>query len=166
MEKNLKQEEAVKKFRDLVKEINVCMFITNHPTDESHTRPMATIDVEENGTLWFFTDIRSIKVEEVSQEKQVHLTYAHPGRSSYMDVTGITRIVTEREQIREKWKPLVKAWFPEGPEDKNLALMSVVPTEVYYWEAESGRMVEFFKMAASVVTGKRLAEGTEGSLKI
>jgi hypothetical protein len=42
----------------------------------------------------------------------------------------------------------------------------VQPYEAYYWEAESGKMVEFFKMAASIVTGKRLAEGTEGSLNI
>ena len=58
MEKNLSNEDALKKFQKLINEINVCMFITNKK-EQSHTRPMATIEVEQNGTLWFFTDIRS-----------------------------------------------------------------------------------------------------------
>jgi general stress protein 26 len=127
---------------------------------------MATIEVEENGSLWFFTDIRSIKVDEVTREREVHLTYAHPGRSSYLDVTGTARIVTDRSMVKEKWSPVVKAWFPDGPDDTHLALLCVQPTEVYYWEAETGKMVQFLKMAASVVTGKKLAEGAEGKLNV
>ncbi len=81
MEKNLSNEEALKKFKKLVNDINVCMFITNNH-ENNHTRPMYTTEVEENGTLWFFTDIRSIKVEEVSKDNTVHLVYAHPGKES------------------------------------------------------------------------------------
>src|SRR4051812_33745384 len=111
MEKNLQNEEALKKFRKLVRDINVCMFITNNNKD--HTRPMATIEVEENGTLWFYTDTRSIKVEEVSREHKVHLVYAHPGKESYLDVWGDATVVREKQQIKDKWLPIVKAWFPE-----------------------------------------------------
>lgn len=165
MEKNLQNEEALGKFRKLVEEIRICMFITDN-NDENHTRPMATIEVEENGTLWFFTDIRSIKVEEVAMTKQVHLTYAHPGKDSYLDVRGRGSIVTDRQTIKDKWKPLVKAWFPNGPEDPNLALLKIEPQKTYYWDSETGKMVEFLKMAASIVTGKRLAEGAEGKLEL
>ena len=170
MEKNLEQSEALKKFRKLVNEINICMFITNNVSTSSHefdhTRPMATIDIEENGTLWFYTDIRSIKVEEVSKEKSVHLIYAHPGKDSYLDVWGQAVVVTDKAKIKEKWSPMVKAWFPGGVEDPNLALLQVNPTNLYYWDSETGKMVEFLKMAASVITGKRLAEGAEGKLKV
>jgi general stress protein 26 len=79
MEKNLQNQEALQKFKKLINDINVCMFITNNH-EKDHTRPMATIEVEDNGTLWFFTDIRSIKVEEVSMENKVHMVYAHPGK--------------------------------------------------------------------------------------
>ena len=59
-----------------------------------------------------------------------------------------------------------KGFFPDGVTESNLALLKVQPRETYYWEAESGKMVQFFKMAASIVTGKRLAEGAKGSLNI
>lgn len=166
MEKNLNSKEALDKFKKLVEEINICMFITNTAGENEHTRPMATIEVEENGTLWFFTDVRSIKVEEVNKQKEVHLVYAHPGKESYLDVWGSAAIVTDRQQIVDKWSPIVKAWFPDGVADPNLGLLKVQPTEVYYWESETGKMVQFLKMAASVVVGERLADGAEGSLNL
>ncbi|MGZ3840417.1 MAG: pyridoxamine 5'-phosphate oxidase family protein [Flavisolibacter sp.] len=165
MEKHLENEEAAKKFRKLVTDINVCMFITNN-SEDNHTRPMATIEVEADGNLWFFTDVRSIKVEEVAKENSVHLVYAHPGKESYLDLWGKAEIITDKTTIKEKWKPIVKAWFPNGAEDPNLALLKVRPSKVYYWDAETGKMVAFLKIAAAVVTGKKLAEGAEGKLSL
>jgi general stress protein 26 len=166
MEKNLQNEEALKKFRKLVSDINVCMFITNNQEHHDHTRPMSTIETDEEGTLWFFTDLRSIKVEEVSKEKTVHLVYAHPGKESYLDVWGSATVNTDKNAIKDKGSPIVKAWFPDGVDDPNLALLRVVPREVYYWDAETGKMVQFLKIAAAVVTGKRLANGAEGKISV
>lgn len=166
MEKNLQNEEALKKFRKLVDDIKVCMFITNNETEHEHTRPMHTIEVENDGTLWFFTDIRSIKVEEVATDRQVHLTYAHPGKDSYLDVRGTASVVTDRQVIKDKWSPVVKAWFPKGSDDPNAALLRVNPMRTYYWDAETGKMIQFIKMAAAAVTGKTIADSAEGKLTL
>jgi general stress protein 26 len=168
MEKNLQSNEALEKFKKLVNEVNICMFITNNNTDEhSHTRPMATIEVEDNGTLWFYTDVRSIKVEEVEKEQEVHLTYAHPGKESYLDVWGTATVVTDRQQIKDKWSPVVKAYFPNGADDPNIALLKVSPNNCYYWEAESGKMVQFFKMAVAAATGNpKVAQSATGKLSL
>lgn len=166
MEKNLSNEEAIKKFKKLVNEINVCMFITNKQ-EADHTRPMATVEVEENGTLWFFTDIRSIKVEEINSNHTVHLVYAHPGKESYLDVWAEASVVTDMQSKKDKWTPFVKAWFPDGVDDPNLALLKVQPQDVYYWDAEAGRMVSFLKIIAGVITGKpALSSDAQGSLKV
>jgi general stress protein 26 len=168
MEKNLQSEEALKKFKKLVEEVRVCMFITNNETEhDEHTRPMSVVDVEDNGTLWFYTDVRSIKVEEVETDRKVHLTFAHPGKESYLDVRGTGSIVTDRALIKQKWSPVVKAYFPNGADDPNVALMRVQPYSVYYWEAETGKMVQFLKMAISAVTGNtKIAQSAEGKLSL
>jgi len=166
MEKNLQDKEALAKFKKLAEEVRVCMFITNTRQEHEHTRPMATIEVEDDGTLWFFTDIRSVKVEEVSTEREVHLTYAHPGKESFMDVWGTASIVTDKQQIKDKWSAFVKAWFPNGVDDPNIALLKIKPTEVYYWDSESGKMVEWIKIAVAAITGKQIAEGAEGKLTL
>jgi len=166
MEKNLSDKEALAKFKKLVNDINVCMFITNSKKHD-HTRPMATIEVEDDGTLWFFTDIRSIKVEEVSAQHTAHLVYAHPGKESYLDVWGKASVVNDKQTLEDKWSPVVKAWFPKGVDDPNLALLKLVPREVYYWDAEAGRMVSFIKIIAGAITGKpAFSKDAQGSLKV
>jgi general stress protein 26 len=167
MEKNLQSQEALEKLKKLVNDVNICMFITANRDDaETHTRPMATVDVDDDGTLWFYTDIRSIKVDEVAADQDVHLVYSHPGKDSYLDVWGTASVVTDRQKIKEKWTPMVKVYFAGGAEDPNLALLKVKPQDCYYWDNETGKMVYFLKAAASVVTGKRLAEGAEGKLQL
>ncbi|HTM91607.1 MAG TPA: pyridoxamine 5'-phosphate oxidase family protein [Flavisolibacter sp.] len=166
MEKNLSNEEALKKFKKLVNEINVCMFITNNQ-DGDHTRPMATVEVEENGTLWFFTDIRSVKVEEISMNRSAHLVYAHPGKESYLDVWGEASVITDKQTKKDKWTPVIKAWFPNGVDDPNLALLKVQPQNVYYWDAEAGKMVSFLKIIAGAITAQpALSSDAQGSLKV
>ena len=165
MEKNLQDKEALEKFKKLAKEINVCMFITNNE-HEDHTRPMATIDVDDDGTLWFFTDVRSIKVEEVNTNHKAHLVYAHPGKESYLDVWGNATTTKDKQTIQNKWSPIAKAWFPNGADDPNLALLQIKPTSVYYWDAEAGKMISFLKIAASAITGTHLSEGAEGKLSV
>lgn len=167
MEKNLQNEQALEKFRTLVNDVNICMFITNNRDDaETHTRPMATVDVEDDGTLWFYTDIRSIKVEEVATDHDVHLVYSHPGKDSYLDVWGTASVVKDKEKIKEKWSPMAKVYFSDGVDDPNIALLKVTPQDCYYWDNETGKMLYFLKAAASIVTGKQLAKGAEGNLEL
>ena len=165
MEKHLQNEEARKKFKELVEEIKVCMFITATQSDHEHTRPMYAVDVDREGSVWFFTDIRSIKVEEVTVERDVHLVFSHPGKESYMDVWGKASVNTDRALIKEKWNPMIKAWFPGGSDDPNVALLQVKPTNVYYWDTEAGKMVEFIKTIVGAITSNpKIAEGKEGKL--
>lgn len=165
MEKNLSSQEAIKKFKKLVDEIHICMFITS-PDDEQSSRPMATIKADDDGTLWFYTHRSSGKTSEIENDHDVHLVYSHPGKDSYMDVWAKGSIVEDRDKIKELWNPIVKAWFPNGVDDPDLCLLKVSPYACYYWDSESGKMVEFLKILASAVTGKRLAEGAEGSLDV
>jgi general stress protein 26 len=165
MEKNLQNEEALQKLKKLANEINICMFITD-PDNKQSSRPMATIKVEDEGTLWFYTHLSSGKTSEIEQEQEVHLVYAHPGKDSYMDLRGRGTVVTDRSKIKELWNPIVKAWFPQGVDDPDLCLLKVIPQSAHYWDSETGKMVEFLKIIAAAVTGKRLAEGAEGNLDV
>lgn len=165
MEKNLQDEQALQKLKKLVDEVNICMFITS-PEDNQSSRPMATIKAENDGTLWFYTHRSSGKTSEINADHDVHLVYSHPGKDSYLDLWGKSSVVTDRDKIRELWNPIVKAWFPGGVDDPDLCLLRVRPETAYYWDSESGKMVEFFKILTSAVTGKRLAEGAQGSLDV
>jgi general stress protein 26 len=165
MEKNLSDLEAYKKFKELIEEINVAMLITKMDGEE-HTRPMATMDVDEDANIWFFTSKRSIKVDEVNANHEVHLVYAHPGKDSYLDVKGHADIIFDRDLINNKWQKIVEAWFPEGKDDPDLCLMRVVPYQAHYWDSASNKLVEGIRIVASIFTGKKLADGEEGDIDL
>ena len=166
MEKNLQHEEANKKYKGLIDDVGICMFLTFGNDGKHSARPMATIHVDDDATVWFFTNKKSHKVEEIKRLRAVHLIYSHPGKDSYLDIWGNTELVEDKAKIKELWNPIVKAWFPEGSDDPDLCLLKVSPVKAFYWDSTSSKMIEGIKVIASLVTGKRLAEGDEGSLEL
>jgi general stress protein 26 len=165
--KNLASLEAVDKLKELVETIDICLFCTNLKTgDGATTRPMSTQEVDEEGNLWFFSDINSDKNREIKNDKRVQLFYSSPGKNSYLVVNGDAEIVIDRKKVEELWSPLVKTWFKEGKDDPNISILKVVPTSAYYWDTEGNRMINFFKMIASVATGKTLVDAQEGNINV
>ena len=81
-----------------------------------------------------------------------------------MVVNGEASIVTDRQKIDELWNPAVAIWFKDGKDDPNIALIKVAPNSAYFWDTDGNQMINFLKMAASVVTGKNLVSGSEGEI--
>lgn len=158
-------EEAVAKLKTLVEEINICLFCTNLKTDDGSTcRPMAAQEVDNEGNIWFFSEIDSEKNDEIMQNSHVQLFFAHPGKSSYVVVNGEAEIIVDRTKTEEIWSPLVKTWFKDGKDDPSLSLIKVTTKSAYYWDTAGNRMINFFMMIASVATGTTLLNGEEGEL--
>lgn len=167
MEKNLVNQEGIKKIKELATDIDICLFCTNITVDQGESaRPMSTQGVDEDGNLWFFSDRNSIKNKEIENDKNVRLYYSHPSKSSYMVLNGEAEIHFDKQKVEELWSPLVKTWFKEGKDDPNISLLKVTPTNAYYWDIEGNQMINFFKMIASVVTGTTLVDAKEGNINI
>src|SRR5215212_9757903 len=92
-EKKLQDEEAVDKFKKLVREVNVCMFTTISDDNDLFSRPMATIKVDDDGNAWFFTNEFSEKVHEISKDNSVYLIYSNPRNNTYVYVKGTCTVV-------------------------------------------------------------------------
>ena len=167
MEHNLNDTEAIKKLKELAMDIDIALFCTNLKIDDGATcRPMSTQGVDDNGTLWFFSAKDSDKNKDIMQDKHVQLFYSHPGNMNFMVVNGTAEILFDKDKTEELWSPLVKTWFQGGKDDPNLSLIKVTPVSAYYWDTKGSKMINFFKMIASVATGKTLVDAQEGSLNV
>lgn len=165
--KDLNHTEAIDKLKELVAEINICLFCTNLKIDDGATcRPMGAQKVCDQGNIWFFSDVQSDKNREISQDKHVQLFFSHPGKNSYLVVNGEAEIIIDKSKTEELWTPISKIWFKEGKDDPNISIIKVKPTSAYYWDTEGNRMINFFKMVASVATGTNLVSGVQGELKV
>lgn len=164
MEKNLQSNEAIDKLKHLVLEVNTCMLISSGKTARQNTRPMAVVDIDLQGNLWFFANKNSNKVKDIEEDSHVQLVFAHPAKSVFIDIHGRASVETNPGYIDEKWTPLVKAWFPEGKDDPAICLIKVKADEAHYWSVEGSKVGAMVKIALSAVTGKKLEEGVHGEL--
>lgn len=164
---DLNHEEAIDKLKELVEQINVCLFCTDLKTDDGSTcRPMSAINVCDQGNIWFFSEKDSDKNKAINTDKNVQLFFSHPGKSSYLVVNGEAAIILDKEKIEELWTPVAKIWFKEGKDDPNISIIKVTPTTAYYWDTDGNKMINFLKMVASVVTGKNLLNSKEGTITV
>lgn len=71
-------DRPIEKLAELIEGVRVAMLIT-FPRGKPHARPMYTQSLDAknfDGTLWFMTDIDSLKVAEPESNPNVLITYA------------------------------------------------------------------------------------------
>ena len=69
--KNLTATDAVEKIREIAKDANICMFVTDLSNLPLAGRPMATQEVDEEGNIWFMSDRNSNKNKEIAKDDKV-----------------------------------------------------------------------------------------------
>jgi len=164
---NLSHKGAIDKLKQLVEDIDICLFCTNLKKDVGEScRPMSSQKVCDEGNIWFFSEQGSIKNREIEEDNRVQLFYSHPGKDSYLVLNGDAELVFDREKIEELWSPAVKAWFPEGKDDPSISIIKVKPSSGYYWDTKGSKMINFIRMVATAASGKNLIKGNEGTISI
>ncbi len=165
--KNIGNNEAIEKIKELSKKAQTCLFCTKIETGKSFsTRPMSTQQVDDSGNLWFLSDKDSTKNMEVKDDDHVQLLFSGSSQSDFLSVFGKATILYDKQKISELYEPIVKAWFKEGKDDPNLSVIRVEPEEGYYWDTKHGKLVSLVKIVASMVTGKTMDDGIEGKIKL
>jgi len=140
---------------DLIKDIKFGMFTHRDGHGALHAHPLTTQNksVDENATLYFFVKTDSEIVSAIAGEQQVCVTYTDPGSDSYVSVSGEARIDHDQAKKEALFTSMSKAWFPAGPTDPTLTLVTVHLQHAEYWESDDGSMVQLFKIAKAAITG-------------
>jgi general stress protein 26 len=160
MAQETSRDEAIQKLNELIKDIDFAMLTTIDEDGTLRSRPMVTQRSQFDGDLWFFTGASSPKVAEVMHDRHVNLSYADPKNQNYVSISGTARVVRDRKKMEELWNPAYKAWFPNGLDDPDLALLQVTAEHAEYWDSPSSAVVHALGFVKAVVTGQR-AQGGE-----
>ena len=161
---NLSGQEAIDKIKEMANE-KICLFCT-YEENEIVSRPMSTQKVEDDGTIWFFSDKDSVKNEQILADKRVYLMYSDTAKQHYLSLNGEAEIVFDKEKIAELWTPLAKAWFEEGKDDPDITLLKVEPENGHYWDTKNGKLVSTIKIAIAALTGNEMDGGVQGNLNV
>jgi general stress protein 26 len=163
--KNLSQQEAIDKFKELTKHESICLFTTNLMKVPLTVRPMHVQEVCDQGNFWFLSSSESDKNSEIANDSRVQLFISNPSKYEFLSVYGRASISRNREKIDKYWNEITKAWF-DGKDDPRITVIKVTPEEGFYWDTKDGKLVSFIKILASAVTGKEMEEGVEGKISV
>lgn len=166
METQDQEYEGLDKVAEMVNDIKFGMMTTETEDGTLRSRPMATMQMDAQGNLWFFTALSSPKVHEAEHHKEVNLSYARMDKQDYLSISGRSEIVRDKQKMQDLWSPWVKPWFPQGLSDPDLVLMKVTITEAEYWDAPGNTVKRMYGLAKGIVTGNTDSLGEHGKIRI
>ena len=150
---------------NLMEKISLCMLVTHDGSGgDLRARPMGAHLKRDENAIYFLTDARKHKDDEIEENHNVCLTFADTGSQKYISVTGTARVLNDRSKIAELWSTPARAWW-DSKDDINIRVLQVSPSAAEYWDGP-GSVVAYAKMAAAALTGTRpdLGENTRFDL--
>lgn len=159
MATNGDRNASIKKLSELIMDVDFAMLTTAESDGTLRSRPMSTQQVEFDGDLWFFTYASTAKVQEMQRDENVNVSYAKPEDQLFISVSGTARLVRDRAKMKELWNPILKAWFPKGLDEPDLALIKVDVEQAEYWDSPNSTMVQLAGFVKSLVTGRPIEGG-------
>ncbi|WP_343635964.1 pyridoxamine 5'-phosphate oxidase family protein [Fluviicola sp.] len=163
---NLNNAEAVKKLTELVDKIDIGMVITRSKDDELHIVPLSRQEVDEHGNIWMLISAESNTCKNLIDNKQVDIAYSHVGDYNFLSVSGRGTVSKDQARIDKYWNKTMDAWFEKGKEDSQIRVLMVETTDAHYWDNKTNKLVTFFKVATSAITGAKMDIGREGNLDL
>ena len=137
---------------EIAKKIKTCM-LTMLSAGRMRSRPMHAMPDRETGCLWFITDQRGAKDEEIRAAPDVCLAFADTSSNTYLSLTGRAEMLRDVAKIRELWSAEAQAWWPKGPTDADVRVLRVIPEAAEYWDTRGNSVTIALKLAAARLSG-------------
>ena len=160
MADHAQHQDEVKKIAALIKEIDFGMLTTLDAEGRLNSRPMfANRKVDFDGDVWLFTYGESAKVHQIETKPHVNVAFSNPKTQAYVSLSGRAELVRDKAKIEELWEPALKAWFPKGVDEPDIALLKINADQAEYWDSPSSPIARLISLAKVAVTGKPVQPG-------
>ena len=160
MADHAEHQDNVQKIAALIKEIDFGMLTTVDAEGRLNSRPMSTNKKAEfDGDIWFFTYGESPKVHQIETKPYVNVAFSDPKTQTYVSLSGRAELVRDKAKIEELWEPALQAWFPQGVDEPDIALLKINADQAEYWDTPSSPIAHLASLAKVAVTGRPAQPG-------
>jgi general stress protein 26 len=154
------QHRAHAELSRLVDGIGVVMMTTVAADGALRSRPLLLESLEPDASLIFLTHLSSQKIAELSHDRRVNVAFVSEKGDRYISVSGTGSATHDPARMHAMWNPTYRAWFPNGPDDPDSAILTVTIDRVEYWDVPSSRLVRLWGVVRALATGQ-VAEAGE-----
>ncbi len=139
-------------------------FVTTHADGRLLSRPLAILEREFDGDLYFFTADPSPKTEQVVADSQVNVSLQ--SGDNYLSIAGTASVTRDATLIDELWNPYAEAWFEQGRDDPAVALLKVHADSAEYWTVDSPKPIALIEYVKAMITGEKPDVATNTSVDL
>ena len=111
--------------RDIMASAGTCALITVDTEGRPRVREMDPFPPEQDFTVWFGTNPRSRKVEQIRNNPKVTLYYLEENNAGYVTIYGNAQLVNDQEEKDVRWKEEWEAFYRNRTDD--YLLIKVTP---------------------------------------
>ena len=138
---------------EVIEGAGVCM-MTTHFDEGLRARPMEPMPDRDEDVIWFLTDIRGLKDDEIEASPEVCLTFVVAEERTFLSITGSASARRDPAQAQALWSKKQEAWW-NGPDDPNLLVLRVDPQRGEIWDGPASSAVAAFEFAKARITGQK-----------
>src|SRR6185437_8814708 len=111
---------------DVIEQVGVCMLTTQF-AGGLRARPVEARPDRDAGLIFFVTDIRSAKEDEIEARPDIGLVFIDSNDNAYLSITGRASVTRDADKTRAAWRKTDEVWWPGGPNDSNVCLLQFEP---------------------------------------
>lgn len=131
---------------DIVEKVRVGMLTTQF-SGGLRARPLEARVDRDAGIIWFVTDVRGAKDEEIGAAHDIGLVFSDEGDHAYLSITGRAFVIHDTAKAKDIWRKTDDTWFPDGPDDPNVRVLRIEPVTAELWDGPSSAAVVAFECA-------------------
>ena len=90
-------------------------------------RPLEARADRDESVIWFLTDLRGAKDDEIEAFPEICLTFVYPKQKVYLSMSGQASVSRDTERARSLWNEKQQVWWPGGPSDPNVLVIQFNP---------------------------------------
>jgi general stress protein 26 len=139
---------------DIIEKVGIAMLTTRF-SGGLRARPLEARPDRDAGIIWFLTDSRSGKDDEVALAPDIGIVFIDSDANAYLSITARGEILRDPAKAAEIWKSTDLIWWPDGPEDPAVRLLRVDPGMAELWDGPSSAVVVAFELAKARLTGAK-----------
>ena len=131
-------------FASLLSAYRTALLTTLGPDGYFHSRPMAMHHTVRGEEIWFATSASAKKCKDLASDPRCALTFFDSEDGGTISLSGVGEIIRDKKLLQELWNPSWARWFPGGQQQRDVALIRVIPQHVERTDGKTGKSEVLF----------------------
>lgn len=159
------KQDHISRAWDIIKKVPIGMLTTQF-VGGLRARPLEARADGDAGLIWFVTDVRGAKDDEINADHDIGLVFIDEDSRAYLSITGRASVTRDAAKAKEIWKKTDDIWLQGGPDDPNVRVLRVEPITGELWDGPSGTARAAFEFAKARLTGEKLNFGEDRKVTV